>query len=59
MGHNGDRGLFSHLGQLGLNNMLTTQLFGNNSGGYNQSGKHQYGGHNSQTGGNSPHGYPS
>nr|GFA48837.1 hypothetical protein [Tanacetum cinerariifolium] len=24
MGHNGDIGLFSHLGQLGLNNMFTT-----------------------------------
>nr|GEU32403.1 hypothetical protein [Tanacetum cinerariifolium] len=51
MGHNGDRGLFSHLGQLGLNNMFTTQLFGKNSG--------RYGARNSQAAENSPHGYPS
>nr|GEU32407.1 glycine-rich protein A3 [Tanacetum cinerariifolium] len=59
MGHNGDRGLFSHLGQMGLNNMFTTQLFGKSSGGYSQSGQHQYGAHNSQAAENTPHGYPS
>nr|GEY80348.1 putative reverse transcriptase domain-containing protein [Tanacetum cinerariifolium] len=65
MGHNGDRGLFSHLGGFGSgghyaqHGAYPPQGFGNHSGGYSQSGYQQYGGHQSHAGGYSSHGYPS
>ncbi|GJV93021.1 hypothetical protein Tco_1540834 [Tanacetum coccineum] len=65
MGHNGDRGHFSHLGGFGSgghypqHGAYPSQGFGQHSGGYSQSEYQQYGGHQSHGGGYSPHGYPS